>query len=235
MSQFLDAPADTRMMGIVHSALRRDLERARIVLSSGPISDARRAALTEHLIWMMTFLHHHHEGEDTGLYPLARAKDPSLEEMLDAMDTEHQAIAPAMEQVRSSAKAAAQDPSATPRMLTAIQALEQVLIPHLKHEEEEMMPLVAAVVTQREWRQWDQATNVGPKSNRQLAFEGHWLIDNTTAENRDIVIHLVPPVPRFFLLHFLGGAYRKRRAALWDGTTAVSVPSLTLAELAKRG
>ena len=93
-----------------------------------------------------------------------------------------------------------------------------------------MMPLVQTVVTQREWHQWDQDTNVGPKSNKQLAFEGHWLIDNTTADDRSVVIHLVPPVPRFFLLNFMGGTYRKRRAAMWEGTPAAEVPSLTLAK-----
>jgi hemerythrin-like domain-containing protein len=230
MSQGLDSPADTRMMGVVHSALRRDLERARIVLSYGEISDARRTALAEHLIWLMDFLHHHHEGEDNGLYPLARAKDAALGEMLDAMNTEHEAITPAMEDVKATATSAVQDPTATPQLLAAIEALDAVLIPHLKHEEEEMMPLVQAVVTQREWHEWDQTTNVGPKSNKQLAFEGHWLIDNATADDRNTVVHLVPPVPRFFLLHLMGGAYRKRRAALWDGTTAVDVPPLALIE-----
>jgi hypothetical protein len=33
------SPADTRMMGVVHSALRRDLVRARLVLESEPPPD----------------------------------------------------------------------------------------------------------------------------------------------------------------------------------------------------
>jgi hemerythrin-like domain-containing protein len=235
MNQILDGPADTRMMGIVHSALRRDLERSRVVLSAGTVSDARRAVCAEHLIWMMDFLHHHHDGEDTGLYPLVRAKDPTLGEILDSMNSEHEAIVPAMDELKMAARAWAQDPTVTPRVLAAVEALNVVLGPHLKHEEEEMMPLVQTVVTQREWHDWDQATNVAPKPSKQLAFEGHWLIDNTAADDRDTVVHEVPPVPRFFLLNFMGGAYQKRRAALWDGTPAVDVPALTLAELAKHG
>jgi hypothetical protein len=222
------------MMGIVHSALRRDLERSRIVLSAGGVSDARRVALAEHLIWMMDFLHDHHEGEDTGLYPLVRAREAALGEILDSMSSEHEAIVPAMDEVKTAAQSWAQDPTATPRILAAIRALDVVLGPHLKHEEEEMMPLVQAALSQREWQEWDQATNVGPKSNRQLAFEGHWLIDNATAEDRNTVVHLVPALPRFFLVNFMSGAYRKRRSALWDGTSAVDVPALTLAELEKR-
>jgi hypothetical protein len=55
-----------------------------------------------------------------------------------------------------------------------------------------MMPLVERAVTEREWREGNQTTNVGPKSSRQLAFEGHWLIDNAAAADRDAVVHLVP-------------------------------------------
>jgi hypothetical protein len=233
MSDVLDGPADTRMMGIVHSALRRDLERSRIVLTAGTVPDARRAALAEHLVWMMDFLHHHHEGEDNGLYPLVRTKDAALGEILDSMNSEHAAIVPAMDEVKMAARSWAKDPTQTPRVLAAIEALNAVLGPHLKHEEEEMMPLVQQTVSQREWQEWDQATNVGPKSSKQLAFEGHWLIDNTTAEERNTVVHQVPAVPRFFLVNFMGGPYRRRRAALWGGTAALDVPSLTLAAVPK--
>jgi hypothetical protein len=39
------APADTRMMGIVHGALRRDLTRAAVALSRQPFpGDAQRVA-----------------------------------------------------------------------------------------------------------------------------------------------------------------------------------------------
>ena len=56
-----DDPADTRMMGIVHSALRRDLVRARLVLAEpAPLTGERRTALADHVRWLMDFLHHHH-------------------------------------------------------------------------------------------------------------------------------------------------------------------------------
>ena len=42
--------------------------------------------------------------------------------------------------------------------------LSQALLPHLRGEEDEAMPLVAAVLTEAEWRHWDQAHNVKGKS-----------------------------------------------------------------------
>ena len=228
-------PADTRMMGIVHGALRRDLERARLVLESHAVPDARRAALAEHLVWAMDFLHHHHQGEDAGLYPLVRRKDPSLTPVLDAMDAEHHAITPAMDEVTAAARAWADDPGQQERVAAAVAALRTVLDPHLRHEEVEMMPLVERSLTHREHEDWEQTYNVKPKKTAQLAFEGHWMVDNAGAEDRSTVLHVVPPVPRFLLVNLMGRPYARRREALWAGTAAADVPLLTLAELERRG
>ncbi|MDH4363276.1 MAG: hemerythrin domain-containing protein, partial [Acidimicrobiia bacterium] len=71
------APADTTMMRIVHDALRRDLERVRIVLDADPPPAARqRAAIARHLRWMLAFLDAHHRSEDEGLYPVVRQRAP---------------------------------------------------------------------------------------------------------------------------------------------------------------
>ena len=70
MKKDMDGPADTRMMGIVHDALRRDLARARAALA-GPVAPEQRRALAAHVGWMMDFLHEHHRGEDAGLYPIS--------------------------------------------------------------------------------------------------------------------------------------------------------------------
>jgi hypothetical protein len=70
-------PADARTMGVVHSALRRDLVRLRLVLGTPAARDPqRRTAPAEHVTWMMDFLHHHHSGEDAGLYPVVVRRSP---------------------------------------------------------------------------------------------------------------------------------------------------------------
>ena len=45
------------------------------------------------------------------------------------------------------------------------------------------------------------------------------------APSRDYVVHLVPAVPRFILLHVLGVRCRHRFAGLWKGSGAESIPS----------
>ncbi|MGV9743957.1 hemerythrin domain-containing protein [Rhodococcus zopfii] len=84
-------------MGIVHSALRRDLERTRLVLvSESPPDERRRRELADHIVWMMRALHLHHTAEDAGLWPLIRARNPSASALLDEMANDHRRIAPAI-------------------------------------------------------------------------------------------------------------------------------------------
>jgi hemerythrin-like domain-containing protein len=216
----LDGPADTSMMGIVHDALRRDLQRARDALTHDPAPDRRRP-LAEHLQWMMHFLHAHHRGEDDGLYPAVRAADPRAAAVLDAMDADHQAIHPAMDAVTASARHWGRTGSHDDRaaVLDALDALANVLLPHLDREEAEAMPLVSATLTHRQWRDWDQTHNIAPKALPDLAEEGNWLLDQLDEERRRIVLHQVPLVPRLIVVHGFGPRYRRRAAARW-GTRA---------------
>jgi AcrR family transcriptional regulator len=126
----MDGPADTRMMGIVHDALRRDLARIRAALA-GAVPEAGRRPLAAHVAWMMDFLHAHHEGEDAGLYPMVRAANPAAATLLDAMGADHAAIDPAVEGLRAAAArwAAAGTDSDRTALLDALVALEAVLLP----------------------------------------------------------------------------------------------------------
>ena len=219
-------PADTRMMGIVHSALRRDLVRLRLVLGTPAAQEPkRRTALAEHAIWLMDFLHHHHKGEDEGLYPLVVRRNPDAAALCELMDVDHDTITPAMDGLRAAAQRHLADPD-TPDsdLLAALAALEEPLVPHLAREELEMMPVVSASISHAEWVEWHESMVHG--SMPQLAFEGHWLIDGLDEEHTQVVVGPVPAVPRFILVKLLGGAYRRKRALLWNGTPATAVPPL---------
>jgi len=224
-----DGPCDTRMMGVVHSALRRDLVRARMLLAdTDSLTDRRRVALADHIVWLMDFLHAHHSNEDAGLYPMTLRNDPSTAGLVAAMGADHERIDHAMAALRSAADSCRDDAGASGALVDALAGLDDVLIPHLSREETVMMPAVSACVSQAELKQWDDEMNVGGKPMLQLAMEGHWLLDNLDDDGRDAVVALVPPFPRFVLLHLLGGRYRRRRALLWQDDAAARVPSLSL-------
>jgi hypothetical protein len=213
-----DGPADTRMMAIVHDALKRDLLRTRAVLAAPPPPRGRqRVALGRHVTWMLDFLHAHHSGEDAGLWPLVRRRNPASAELLDSMEADHARIAPAADRAAAAALAytATTDDPARAALVEALDGLLAVLVPHLDREVAEAMPVVAASITNREWDAVEQAHNIKPKSTRQLAMEGHWLLEGIDAEGYDLVVHKVPAVLRFVLLHGFGPTYQRRAAARW--------------------
>ncbi len=209
-------PADTSMMRIVHTALRRDVARTRSVLTDVPYPDpAQRTALCAHLHWMMGFLHHHHEYEDTVLYAHVRQATPDAADLLDEMDVGHKAIHAAMVAVDDAAVRYQFAPEWRQKLLDAIDTLSEVLLPHLHREEQEMMPVLSATLTQRQWRHWDQEYNVKPLALREKAFTGHWLIDDLDPEDEAIVSALIPAVPRWTVKHMLAHRYRKAMYASW--------------------
>ncbi|MDP2013464.1 MAG: hemerythrin domain-containing protein, partial [Actinomycetota bacterium] len=125
------APANTQMMVIVHSALGRDLARARKVLAAAPLADAQRKALAVQLRWMMQFLHHHHVSEDVGLFPLVRSRTVDADELLEVMEAEHQAIGPGLRAIQEeSVRFELGDEAGQPaQLISAIDLLESALIP----------------------------------------------------------------------------------------------------------
>jgi hypothetical protein len=68
LSKRASQPAYTAatITGIVHDPLRRDLVRLQSALGSAPPPDgARRVAIADHARWVMDFLHHHHQAEES--------------------------------------------------------------------------------------------------------------------------------------------------------------------------
>lgn len=213
-----DAPADTSMMRIVHNALRRDLDRLSSVLHHDPRpDDARRTAIVEHLGWMMDFLRAHHAGEDDGLFPVVRERRPDATDLLDDMDRDHRDVAAAVEKVAATIATDRQPDASTANadLGAAVDLLRTRLIPHLRREEDEVLPIVSSCMTHGEWSEIEQEHFVRSTSLRELGLEGHWLIDEVDDADRAVVVGVVHPVPRFILLHGLAGTYRRRRDAWW--------------------
>ena len=216
------APADTRMMGIVHSALRRDLSRATEALSRQPVpDDAQRVAIAQHMQALMGFLHLHHSGEDDWLWPTMRRLNPAASEVLDQMDADHVAIAPHMGKVTAAAAAYGKSATGRESLADALNDLRGTLDPHLRREQDEMMPIVASTLTPGQWDAWEQEYYVKTKSKKDLGLEGHWLIDGGDREVYDHVVGKVNPVLRFVLLHVFGPRYRKACVTRWGADVPV--------------
>lgn len=94
-----------------------------------------------------------------------------------------------------------------------------------------MMPVVSAAITDAEYHDVEQRHFVKPKSFTELGDEGHWIIDGLGPEDREVILHVVPAVPRFLLLRGFARRYRRRSDLLWGDGPAAGLPSLSLTRL----
>lgn len=212
-------PADTRMMGIVHAALRRDLQRVRDAVVAQPHPEgAQRRALGDHAVWLMEFLHAHHVSEDLGLWPLVRERNGDAGSLLDSLEADHERIDPLAAALKAAGRRYAATTSDVTRvaLAEAIDSLNAVLLPHLDREVAEAMPLVSQAITRAEWHELELTYNIRPKSLPQLAMEAHWVLDGIDAEGYDVVVHTVPRAMRWVVLHGFAGRYRRAARARWS-------------------
>jgi hypothetical protein len=91
-----------------------------------------------------------------------------------------------------------------------------------------MMPVVAGTLTDAEYKAVEHQYFVKPKGLRELGAEAHWVLDGLPQEGRDVMLHVVPAVPRFVLLHGFARSYRRKAARVWGDGPAAGVPSLQL-------
>jgi hemerythrin-like domain-containing protein len=148
-------PVDMTMMYVMHHAFRRDLQAFATAAGSTPASDRRAwKAMAQRWETFSAALHHHHSGEDAGVWPaLMERADAEGRATLEAMEAEHSEIDPILEACAAGLKRLAEHPDDDARAALAVRlvAARERLAEHLKHEETEAIPLIQALLTQEEW------------------------------------------------------------------------------------
>ena len=106
-------------------------------------------------------------------------------------------------------------------MVAALDGLEAALLPHLRREEDEMMPVVSRTITVGHWEDWGHDI-VKDKPKLELSREVPWVLDGLDAEQYRLVAHVLPAPARVILLHALSGQYRRACATRWGPSVAVT-------------
>jgi hemerythrin-like domain-containing protein len=145
---------DTSDMICVHDAFRRALGDAPEQIASvkeGDTEQARRIA--SYLGEVLWFLHGHHEGEDELLYPLLVERAPGYDELFSRMSGQHRAVASGIETAERAGERYEQSCSAEDgeALSSECRALLDAVAPHLKEEEEEVLPIASRTITPAEW------------------------------------------------------------------------------------
>jgi hemerythrin-like domain-containing protein len=97
-----------------------------------------------------SFVHLHHRHEDVHLFPALRASDPSLEPVVDRLESDHREVAVQLEEIEAAVAALGEDDdkAGRHRVVAALQGLGELLLAHLDYEEESIGPTLLG------WSAW---------------------------------------------------------------------------------
>lgn len=218
--------ADTLTMTLFHSALRRDLERAKVLLQDPRrMTSRRQRGLGRHLLWMIGALRWHHEGEDHDLWPLLLERDPDSHAVLERMEAEHHAIDEPLlrfEQTSRGLIAGRTEPS---EALAALTALEGPLLDHLAHEEAEGMEIASRVLSQHEWRAFEQrAWTAGYTMSESIRFLA-WMSDGVDWQQPVLRRAGLPTMLYWPLMKPLSNIAHVPGLSVWASTPAAHIGS----------
>ena len=154
-----DGPVDLTMMWVMHRGFRRDLDAFARATAATPIED-RIAWRKLYERWRLfaTILHHHHTGEDAGLWPLLLEKvdaagDSTGRATLQEMAAEHAGIDPLLAacSVGFARLAGTADAAARATLTTDVAAARDHLGRHLQHEERDAMAILQKHLQPADW------------------------------------------------------------------------------------
>jgi hypothetical protein len=208
--RMLDGDVDFTMMYLAHDAFARDLRRIAAACERGDPFTARTRAG-----WAMFTeqLHVHHRAEDASLWPSLRARrlQPDEELTLDAMELEHVQLDPQLEHI--DAALAEHDADS---LTASVQVLSLGLTAHMRHEENDALPLVDRYLGRRGWDEFARAIRKAQGGLRGGAVFLPWALDAATADMQRSVFALLPRPARVLYRRIWEPKYR--RANWWDGT-----------------
>jgi iron-sulfur cluster repair protein YtfE (RIC family) len=160
-----EGPHDQSGMYVIHHAFRRDLAAFEAAARATPVGDASTwRALSERWTRFAVTLHHHHGVEDQHLWPVllqktAAAGDTTGQQLLEAMEAEHDGIDRALAAVTDGFRAMLEHPCDDHRnaLDVHVTATRSALLEHLAHEETEALPLLQRVLSVEENAAFEKA------------------------------------------------------------------------------
>lgn len=144
---------------LVHRIFRWLYRELPVLIREVEPGDLDRAALVGDYARLDFFaLHLHHETEDTVLWDRLTARDPGCGAHVDQMRAQHEVVASALARIEPQLApwVATADPGLRDALAGDIEALRDILFAHLGQEEDDIMPVAGAVLSQQEWDELEE-------------------------------------------------------------------------------
>lgn len=196
--------ADSRDMFVVHDMFRRQFKAIPGLVSEVPDGDANQVAtVADHVTWMVTFLHAHHEGEDQFVWPRLLERIPTkIDPLILTMEDQHAGLAKALDDLTAKAAGWRTTSAVQERDALAGAATELLvrIAEHLGMEEREVLPLIDKYLTEKEWKQVG-GSGLKKMSFGQLKVAFGMILDDAGPEQVKIMRDTLPlPAWTFFSL-----------------------------------
>lgn len=203
------------MNKVSHAGFRRDLQRFIDALGAFEDGDAKRAVqLGTAWDFFNEMLHFHHTSEHNVVWPAFLALGVSRE-LLDQLDSEHDAMAAALEEAGKVIAALRETPTTAKATAAkhAMTTLKQVTEEHLAHEEAEVEQLTLDNSGSEAFKPVEKHFRSQPPAHSGAFFA--WALDGA---DPDVVAALKDgiPAPVILILNgVFGRRYRKTVAPVW--------------------
>lgn len=186
-----EGPLEMSAMYVMHHAFRRDLAAFADAAQATPVTDrATWRALAARWAIFAKVLHHHHTGEDTGIWPfLMERTDAAGRATLEAMEAEHEEIDPMLESCAAGFARLAEHADEDARRALAVRlvAARESLARHLAHEEGDAIALVQQHLTDDEWLALEEEHFRAELSLGQMLALVSWVAHELPADARSHV------------------------------------------------
>lgn len=197
---------DFTMMYVTHDAFSRDLRRMTAACERGEETSPPVLAGWQTFKQQLSI---HHTAEDVVLWPQLRRKVTFPEEftVLDEMEIEHAQLDPLLERLDKALSA-----HDTAAALETSHVLQDGLIEHMRHEENQALPLVDEHLGESGWRAFGRYFRK-TQGLRGAAEFFPWLLDGAPEPMRERALSTVPPPVR--LLYRRVWTPRYQRTPRW--------------------
>jgi hemerythrin-like domain-containing protein len=207
--------APMTMNRVIHAAVRRDLDRLSAALTSFPAGDQARARDLERAYAnLRRELTHHHEAEDTHIWPML-ATVGVAPDLLGAMESEHHAMAEALAETGTALTTLAGSGSDADAAAARESVLRtrRVVDRHLDHEETELEPQLTPHLETPEWKEVEKKLRKQPPGVIGRYFA--WLTDGMSEPERAYLRATIPAPVVFVLSRVLGRRYYREITPVW--------------------
>jgi hemerythrin-like domain-containing protein len=187
---------ETGDMRAVHKALLAAFDAADGLVAAAGTDSAKVATVATFFENVLEFLHVHHEGEDDLLYPKIVKRCTEHATLLEQIDKEHALLNEPMATARGAIAAWAAGPTADTGAVvaTSLDIVEGALRPHLRIEEDLVLPIASAHISPEEWGELP-AHSMQAFSGDKIWLPFGLILEQLTDEQRGgMLAHLPEPV-----------------------------------------